>query len=117
METIETNVQLLIWSIKRSPEYKEYKRREARLQSNSELWHRVTQFRARNFQLQKAPEDDHIFEVMDQLEQEAEELHRIPEAHAYLQAELEICRLVQEVTMELAGGLDIHIPNEQGEDQ
>ena len=57
METIETNVQLLIWSIKRSPEYKEYKRSEEALKKYPELKTRADEYRARNFKIQNSVDD------------------------------------------------------------
>lgn len=109
MDTIETNIQLLVWSIKRSPEYKEYQRCQAALDATPELWPRVEKFCGDNFRLQVNKEDQ-IGEAMDRISEESKELRRIPEVNAYLQAELNLCRLIQCINLEIIGELDIHIP-------
>ena len=111
METIETNVQLLIWSIKRSPEYKEYKRSEDALKKYPELKARADEDRARNYKLQNSVDDTNAFQIMAELSHESEVLHKIPVVHDYLQAELGVCRLLQNISLEIIGGLDIHIAN------
>ena len=111
METIETNVQLLIWSIKRSPEYKEYKRSEDALKKYPELKARADEYRARNYKIQNSVDDTNAFQIMADLSHESEVLHKIPVVHDYLQAELGVCRLLQNISLEIIGGLDIHIAN------
>ena len=110
MDTIETNIQLLIWSIKKSPEYKEYKKCEAQLNLHPELWPRVDEFCTNNFRLQNDVLDSQLFEALNKLAQESEELRKIPQVNAYLQAELNLCRMLQGISLDIYGGLDIHIP-------
>lgn len=112
MNTVEINTQQLINSIKQSVEYLEYKKCEEQLEQNPELMNRVHEFRAHNFRLQNDTEETQIFKVMDQLSHESEELHKIPEVHAYLQSELAICRLLQKISLEIVAGVDIHIPHQ-----
>ncbi len=112
MNIVELNTQQLIGSIKQSMEYMEYKRCEAKLEQNPELMKRVEEFCAHNFRLQNDAEEAQIFKVMDQLSHESEELHKIPEVHAYLQSELALCRLLQRISLEIVGGVDIRIPHQ-----
>lgn len=110
MDTIEMNIQLLVGAIKRSPEYKAYKAREAELNCHPELWDRVERFCARNFYLQNTAESESLFEELDRLNRESLELRKVPEVNAYLQAELNLCRLLQNISLDINGSLGIHIP-------
>lgn len=110
MDTIEKNIQLLIWSIKRSTEYKEYKRCEERIMRHPDMWKRVEHFRADNFRMQTTAEPDEIFNNLDIVNKEGEALRSIPEVNAYLQAELNLCKLLQNISLDIHGSLDIHIP-------
>ncbi len=110
MEEIEKNIKLLIQSVRESTEYKEYKKCEEQLKAQSELFARVEEFCARNYYLQNDTEDSEMLDVMRRLKQESEELHKIPVVHAYLQSELNLCRLMQEISLEINGDIGIHIP-------
>ena len=35
---------------------------------------------------------------------------RIPQVNAYFQAELDLCKLLQYISLEINGGIDIHVP-------
>ena len=52
-----------------------------------------------------------MFEEMNRLEQESEELRKIPQVNAYLDAELAVCRLMQKIFMDLSNGIQMHIPD------
>lgn len=110
MDTIEMNIQLLVGAIKKSPEYKAYKAREAELSRHPELWDRVDRFCARNFHLQNNTEPKSLFEELDRMNRESQELRKIPEVSAYLQAELNLCKLLQNISLDINGSLGIHIP-------
>lgn len=110
METIEMSIQQLVGAIKKSPEYKTYKARETELDRHPELWERVDRFCARNFHLQNNTEPAAMFEELDKMHRESQELRKIPEVNAYLQAELNLCKLLQSISLDLNGSLGIHIP-------
>lgn len=110
MDTIEKNIKLLIQSVKESTEYREYKKCEEQLKAQGELFAKVEEFCARNYRLQNDTEDSGMLDVMERLRRESEELHKIPAAHEYLQTELNLCRLLQEISLEINGDIGIHIP-------
>ncbi len=110
MDTIEANIQTLLWAIRHSQEYINFKTAEKALSADSQLMHRVDEFRRHNFELQGQTAEPQIFDAMDELSHESEELHKIPLAHNYLQAEETICRLLQNISRELVDELDMHIP-------
>ena len=104
MDIVERNVQILVSVIRQSSVYKEYKKQEEILKD------RVNRFRAGNYLAQREMEREHLFEKMDELVKESEELRKIPEVNAYLDAELALCRLIQKITRELTWGIGLDIP-------
>lgn len=111
MDIIERNVQILISVIRQSSVYKEYKKQEEILSKQPELKERVNRFRAGNYRTQRETQKEFLFEKMDELVKESEELRKIPEVNAYLDAELALCRLLQKTTRELTCGIGLDIPD------
>ena len=111
MDIIERNVQILISVIRQSSVYKEYKKQEEILSKQPELKERVNRFRAGNYRTQHETQKEFLFEKMDELVKESEELRKIPEVNAYLDAVLALCRLLQKTTRELTCGIGLDIPD------
>lgn len=109
MDSIEKGTGNLLAAIKESDEYKEYKRMENEMMNHPLLFDRINLFRANNFRFQNEANHD-LFHVADQVFKESMELRRIPEANAYLQAELAVCRLIQNIYKDIAEGIDMHVP-------
>ena len=110
MEALDKNIKALLSVIRKTAEYREYKKQEEILSRNPELLERVDHFRAENYQLQSKASDN-LFSVAEQLCRESEELRRYPEVNAFLDAELALCKLMQNICRQLVAGIDVHIPN------
>lgn len=110
MDVINRRAEELLLSIKNSSVYQEYKKCEAVLDELPELRKRVDAFRANNFRLQSEVEHSHLFHTSEQLNKESVELRRIPEANAYLKAELALCSLMQQICRKLTDGIEMNIP-------
>lgn len=113
MDVIQKSTRNLISVIQRSAIYQEYKRQEASLMKNPELFRRVEQFRADNFRLQNESVGEELFQVTEYLERESAELRKNPEVNAYLDAELALCKMIQKICRDLTDGIDMHVPNLQ----
>lgn len=109
MDAIDRGAKGLLAAIRKSDEYQEYKRQEAVMLRDPQLFQRVNMFRANNYRFQNETNHD-LFYAADQVEKESVELRRIPEANAFLQAELALCKLIQNVYKEIADGIDMHVP-------
>lgn len=108
--TISDRIDTLLFSIKESDIYREYRRQEEQLSQDPELWERVTQFRASNFRIQNEANREELFDAAQQLAHESAELRRYPEVNAYLDAELALCKMMQKICRKLTAGIDMHIP-------
>lgn len=110
MDGINRNIHMLIQSVRKSSVYKEYRFQEEILNQNPELAERVRQFRADNFCLQNEEDRSNMFHLAEVLSRESEELRRIPQVNAYLDAELDLCRMLQRICRTLTEGIEMDIP-------
>ena len=109
MDAVNRNIHLLLNSIQKSDVYRTYKKQEAILEKNPELVSRVQHFRSDNFRLQNE-ERGNLLQDAEQLARESAELRRNPEVNAYLDAELALCRMMQQICKPLTDGIEIKVP-------
>lgn len=109
MDAVNRNIHLLLNSIQKSDVYRTYKKQEEILEKNPELASRVQHFRSDNFRLQNE-ERGNLLQDAEQLARESAELRRNPEVNAYLDAELALCRMMQQICKTLTDGIEIKVP-------
>lgn len=109
MEKIQDCVETLIETMKGSPEYLNYQACEKRVSADPQLKKKVDEFRIRKYQFLNADGIDH-FEEVDRLQNEYKELRKKPVVNEYLEAELEICKMVQQVENLIHEKVNIQIP-------
>ena len=110
MDTVAKDTQALLASIRKNPVYREYKKQEKILGRNPDLMERVNRFRGDNFRLQNKDDRDTLLRDAEQLSRESAELRQNPEVNAYLDAELALCRLIQQVCVSITEGIELNIP-------
>lgn len=52
-----------------------------------------------------------MYDITDEVENRYEKLRKVPEVNAYLEAELDVCRMLQQVQEQFRNGIDLNIPN------
>lgn len=92
--------------IKNTNEYKEYNFQKEKVKRIPELKARIDEFRAKNYQLQNSQENDNLMEDVERLQRENEKFLENPLVADFLQAELEFCRMMQEVNVGIAEAID-----------
>lgn len=110
MEDITKYIELLVQAIKESSEYRQYKEAEAVLDQNPQLKSRVDEFNRENFRIHTQNDPQQLFQGINALDKESQALRNIPQVNAYIQAELDLCKLLQYVSLEINGEIDIHVP-------
>lgn len=110
MEDITKYIELLVQAIKESSEYRQYKKAEAVLDQNPQLKSRVDEFNRENFRIHTQNDPQQLFQGINALDKESQALRKIPQVNAYIQAELDLCKLLQYVSLEINGEIDIHVP-------
>lgn len=111
MDSFNAHLDLLVNDIKESDAYKTYTRLETELTCYyPELKREIDDFRAQNFKMQQNKNID-LFDEVDAFERRFYQLRKNPLANAYLEAELEVCHIIQEVLNEIRRHVHVGIPH------
>ena len=108
MDEITERVYALTEAMKENRDYQRYLFLEAELQKNRELKKQVDEFRLRNYYLQESDVD--LYEAVDEVDREFQELQKIPLVNAYLDAELSVCKMIQRVLETISQEVQIAEP-------
>lgn len=106
MVEVEDELYALVTAVKRSDTYKEYDRWRNILKTNPELFKRVNEYRTENYMLQTSEDDGTLEERIEKFAADNEELSEEPRVRAFLDAELALCRMLQEITNRVVKGID-----------
>lgn len=110
MGIIDRQVSSLILALQESPEYREYRHQENILGQTPELKARVNHFRNENYIAQSSAKGEEWEATIERLAIESEQLRKIPEVNAYLDAELALCKLIQRTVSKITAGVAMDIP-------
>lgn len=112
MDHIEASTQQLIKAIQEAEVCVRYKACEQELERFPGLIDRIDELRTASYNLYNHREKDvDLFDAVDDINREFEELRKIPEVNGYLEAELDFCRKLQCLHREIIEAMGIRIPN------
>lgn len=94
---IEKETRHFIEEIKETDVYRTYVVRLGRLKKDTQLMEQVNEYRRRNFEIQNSPQNGDLMDRIDDLERQFEYLRENPMVDDFLNAELALCRMMQEV--------------------
>lgn len=103
MESVEQATKNLVESILQSEVYRSYQEELACVKSVPGLKAQIDEFRRRNYELQTSEDID--FYRLDCIEGEYSEFRRQPMVEEFLSAELELCRMIQDITARITEGI------------
>ncbi len=106
MTEVDNELFVLIEAVRHSETYKQYGRKLTALKSDPELKKRVDEYRAENYRLQNSPDDGTLEERIEAFEQANMELTEETRAREFLEAELALCRMLQEIVDRVVSGID-----------
>ena len=92
--------------LQESSAFRDYKYQKERIKKVPGMKERINDFRAKRFEFQNYVGED-LFEKIDEFQREYQAFKEEPIVREYLAAELEICRLVQEVNNAIDELVDI----------
>ena len=88
-----------------TPEYKKYEETLSKLKTDEHLYKRVTEYREKNFFLQQSDSED-LMDMLDALTNEYEDVINIELASEFIEAEVALCRLIQNFQKDVIAGLN-----------
>lgn len=98
MKEVDQEIKHFIESIKKSKTFLEYDKQKELLKQDPELKAQVDAYRQENFRLQNAPDDGHAEERMEAFADKYADFIEQPRVSAFLDAELNLCRMIQHIT-------------------
>lgn len=104
-EEIKKSAKEYAEKIKDTDIYRKYYYERERIKKQPDLYAKVNEYRARTYELTNYTEGD-LFERMDAYEKEYEKFRENPIVEGFLQAELEFCRMMQELNELIMEHLD-----------
>lgn len=110
MDRVQMSIDSLIGAIKEGNEYQRYMQCEEKLQEQPELRGKIDEFRAAVFRFNNDERNGDLFEQIDQFERNYREFRKNPVVNEYLEAELDVCKLLQRVADRIQTSVDIKIP-------
>jgi len=111
MNKIQECVEKLLEVIRVDSAYQRYLACEEMLKSNPELKKQIDEFRVAVFHMNNDDTQGDLYDITDEVENRYEKLRKVPEVNAYLEAELDVCRMLQQVQEQFRNGIDLNIPN------
>jgi cell fate (sporulation/competence/biofilm development) regulator YlbF (YheA/YmcA/DUF963 family) len=106
--TLEQAIQNLTQCVKSSEAYHSYLEAKQVIFADQEKFKRVSHYRKRNYEFQNSNIQDPLGEAQ-RIAEEHTELTKDPEIEKYLDAELELCRMVQQVNYDLIKELEFEL--------
>lgn len=92
--------------IQESDTYKEYFFQRERLKKQPELYEQVNEYRQRNFDIQNESDSDDLFDKMEAFEREYAKLRENSLVDDFLRAEVDFCRMMQDINVLLTAEID-----------
>lgn len=108
MDTINDKVEELVSAIQESTEYQNFQEAEREVQKVPGLAEKIREFCWKNYQLQNSGAED-LYEQLEAFEAQYKAFRRNPVVEQYLEHELRMCRILQQINARLTGILDLMI--------
>ena len=108
MDTINDKVEELVSAIQESTEYQNFQEAEREVRKVPGLAEKIREFCWKNYELQNSDADD-LYERLEEVSAQYKDFRRNPVVERYLEHELRMCRILQEIHARLAGSVDLMI--------
>lgn len=95
-DTIREKLNELVEAIQKSSEFDNFQAAERQVRSISGLPDKIREFCWKNYKIQNSEAED-LCEQMEKFEAEYEEFRKNPVVEQYLEHELRMCRMLQEI--------------------
>ena len=103
---IKSALEEFILKLRDTPEYKNYVRQKEKVKAHPELKAQIDEYRKMIFEVQNLTNENEIYDKMEQFENEYADFGEEPLVNDFLEAELALCRLVQEIEEVITDALD-----------
>ncbi len=110
MDKIQRCVETLIEEIRQGETYQRYICCEKKLHEHPELLKQIDEMRTAAYRLHNGEGNGDIYVQIEQYEQKFGEYRKNPLVNEFLEAELDVCKMMQKIGTRIQGGVAIRIP-------
>lgn len=103
----EAETQKFIEEVKKSEVYLDYIKKKEAAMRDFKIWREITDYKKKCFEMQNSLSGEELFDRAESFEKGYEEWKRNKVVSEYLDAELAICRMLQEISFSVVQALDI----------
>ena len=107
MNQVEECTSALVKAIQDSEEYQSFLKIKERVAQEPELREQINAFRRHNFEVQNSSDVLDMYDEIDKMSREYQEVRKNPLVDEFLQCELRVCRIIQKATMEIVFPVDL----------
>ena len=111
MDEIKQYTVQLSAALRRGEAYTAFREASRKVKEVPGLKQKLDEFRKKNYMLQNDSNAYDLFDEVQNLEREYEDLQKNPLIQEYLAAELQICRIIQRCADEILTSVDLEIEN------
>lgn len=108
MDTIKDKLEELVAAIQESDEYRNFQEAEEEVRKVPGLAEKIKEFCWKNYEIQNSDAED-LYERVEEFRAQYKAFRRNPVVERYLEHELRMCRILQEVDAKLTGIVDLMI--------
>lgn len=108
MDTIRKKVEELVTAIHESAEYQSFQEAEQEVNEIPGLADKVREFCWKNYEIQNSGAAD-LYEKMEDFENQYRDFRKNPVVARYLEKELRICRMLQEISAKITDSIELMI--------
>ena len=106
MEQLEAAVRNLIDVLKQTQEYQSYQENVKAIRDDVEIKSKIDELRSLNYLMQNTPEGAESVENEERLEEQFERLCEDSRVNDFMQAEIDFCRMFQDIMMQITQEID-----------
>ncbi len=108
MDTINDKVEELVSAIRKSTEYRNFQEAGQEVRKVPGLAEKIREVCWKNYELQNSGTED-LYERLEEFMDQNKEFWRNPVVEQYLEHELRMCRILQEINARVTGIVDLMI--------
>lgn len=103
----EAETKKFIEEVKQSDVYTDYIKKKEAAMRDFKLWREISDYKKKRFEMQNSLSGEELFDRTESFEKGYEEWKSNKVVSEYLDAELAICRMLQQITFSIVKELDI----------
>lgn len=109
MSELDRITEAYVKEVRKSKTYQKYKERLNALKKDEELYKKVEEYRTKRYEMQKNTPAHELYDKADYLEREYAYLYDNQLSARFLESEVALCRMIQDICFKIAQSIDFDL--------